>query len=397
MSPTALKGSSVEWVDRDDQLEELVDESCRAPLYAVDTEFHRERTYYPQLALVQICAGERIWLVDPLAVDLTPMARLLKGAGVAVMHAASQDLEVLHHGCGVVPTRLFDTQLGAGFLGWSSPSLAALCERALSEHLPKGDRLTDWLQRPLGDAQRSYAAADVASLSRLYDHLVHRLQQLGRLEWAESEFEVLRSKAREDSDPEDAWLRIKEARHLPARARAVAKELAAWRERTARLTDQPVRFVLGDLALVSLAQQRPTTLDGLKKIRGLDGRALRDGAGHDILAAVQRGADLPTGVATRIDNGQAELERDLRPAVTLVSAWVSQLARNEQLDPALLATRADIVAFLRGDPDARLSLGWRHGLAGEPIRALVEGRAALAFEGGGQLVLEPRGAPDDPA
>jgi ribonuclease D len=396
VSRTALQDRPVLWVDRVDQLEELVDEACQSPSYAVDTEFHRERTYYPQLALVQVCVGERIWLVDPLAVDLTPMARLLKGTGVAVMHAASQDLEVLHQACGTVPSRLFDTQLAAGFLGWSSPSLSSLCERALSEHVPKGDRLTDWLQRPLGEAQRSYAAADVALLPRLHDHLLARLQALGRLEWAESEFEVLRSKAREDSDPEDAWQRIKEARHLPARAGAVAKELAAWRERTARATDQPVRFVLGDLALVSIAQQRPATLDALKKVRGLDGRALRDGAGHDILAAVQRGAEQPTGVATRIDGGQAELERELRPAVTLVSAWVSQLARNEQLDPALLATRADIVAFLRGDADARLSQGWRHDLVGAPIRALVEGRAALAFEGRGRLVLEPRATPDRP-
>lgn len=367
-----------------DVLDQLVDE----PRYAVDTEFHRERTYFPKLALVQIAWPGGLVLVDPLAVDLGPLAKVLEGPGVAVMHAAGQDLEVLHHACGAVPSRLFDTQLAAGFVGMSSPSLASLVERELGLKLEKGDRLTDWLRRPLSEDQRRYAALDVAHLFELQDRLLSQLEVDGRVSWAEAECERLRTSNPWAREPEEAWRRIKEVRQLRGRTLVVAQSLAAWRERRAATIDQPVRFVMPDLGVVGVAQRAPRTVDELKKVRGIDDRHTRGAAVEGILAAVADGLDRPPP-APRGD-APAELARELRPAVGLVSAWVSQLARDLRIDTAILATRADLEALLRGDPDARLAHGWRAEVAGGPIRNLVEGRAALAFDGNGGLVLERR-------
>ncbi|MBI2708389.1 MAG: ribonuclease D [Actinobacteria bacterium] len=369
------------------ELEDLVAEMAGADAYAVDTEFHRERTYFPQLALVQLAWRDQVALVDPLAVDVAPLAAVLAGPGEAVMHAAAQDLEVLDLACGTLPSRLFDTQIAAGFAGYGTPSLAALVEGELGIRLPKGDRLTDWLRRPLDAAQSRYAASDVAHLLELRRRLEDRLTRSGRLDWALDECEAMRSRGWAGRAPEDAWLRIKEARTLRGRAQGVARSVAAWRERRAADQDQPVRHVLPDLAIVAIAQRAPTTADQLRSVRGLDGRHLRSDVSAQILEAVQAGLHAPPPEPRA--EPAVEIDRDLRPAVTLVSAWLSQLARDLRIETSLLGTRADIEALL-STGTGRLTGGWRADLVGEPIRRLVDGDAALAFDGGGRLVLEAR-------
>jgi ribonuclease D len=376
------------WVEDEASFRAVLDELAGVDVYAVDTEFHRERTYYPQVALVQLAWADQIVLVDPLAVSLQPFAEILEGDGLAVMHAAAQDLEVLEQACGAIPKRLFDTQLAAGFAGHGTPSLTNLAEKSLGVRLPKGDRLTDWLSRPLNRDQRSYAADDVAYLVELYRLLVKQLEADQRLAWAEEECEMLRTRVFGQRDPADAWLRIKEARHLRGRAAAIARALAAWREQRAMDTDQPVRFVLADLGVVGIAQRAPRTVEQLRAVRGVDGRHLRGTQAAEILEVVAQAHDEPPPRARVSDT--MELDRQLRPAVTLVSAWLSQLSREQRIETSLLGTRSDIEAFLAHDPDARLAHGWRHELVGEPVRRLVEGEAALAFDGRGGLVLEPR-------
>ena len=377
-----------EWVDTDDALAEVVEASTSAERYAIDTEFHRERTYYPQVALLQYAWNDRIALIDPLAVSLAPLAKVLDGPGLAVMHAAGQDLEVLELACGTIPTRMIDTQVAAGFEGHSTPSLATLAEKELGIKLPKGDRLTDWLRRPLDADQRTYAAADVAHLFTILDGLVAALEADGRMQWAVDECEEQRTRSRTLRDPEEAWLRIKEARHLKGAPAAVAKAVAAWRERRAAAIDQPVRFVLSDLGVVGVAQRLPGSAAQLKGIRGVDDRHLRGKVVDELLEVVAASRTL-TAERPRTDT-VVEIERQLRPAVTLVSAWLSQLAREQRIDTALLGTRADIEALLGNIEGARLAEGWRADMVGEPVRRLVAGDAALAFDGAGGLVLEER-------
>lgn len=378
------------WVDDDGGLAEVVGALLGVEAFAVDTEFHREKTYFPQLALLQVRWNDERVLIDPLEVDLTPFADALTGPATVVMHAASQDLEVLDQACGVLPRELFDTQLAAGFTGHSLPSLSALVERYYGLHLPKGDRLTDWLRRPLGTDQCTYAIADVEHLLDLRLTLSAELEARGRLAWFEAECERVRRKGRVVRDPEEAWRRIKEARTLRGEAAGVARAVAAWRERRAAALDQPVRFVLSDLAIVGIAQRRPRSLADLSRIRGVDARQVKGAVGDGILVAVAEGVDQPV---PRRPAARFELDRRLRPAVALVAAWVAQLSRDLEIETSLLATRSDIEALLAGDPEARLAEGWRAELVGERIRRLVAGEAALAFEGTGHLVLEDRSRP----
>ena len=376
------------WIDRQRDFDEVVEVLGEQPRYSLDTEFHRERTYYPKLALVQVAwrtdEGQQLALIDPLAVDVAGFASLFAREALCVIHAAQQDLDVLTHAVGTVPDRMFDTQLAAGFVGYGTPSLVSLLQGELSVSPAKGDRLTDWLRRPLTDSQCQYAAVDVEYLLEVHERLVAKLADANRLGWAEDACEELRTRPTSGSAPDDAWLRLKDARSLRPAARAVAQSVAAWRERRAMRTDVPVRQVLPDLAILGIAQRAPSTVKELAQARGVDDRHARGGIAEEILEAVRaaRGVPAPSAPASADD-----LDRSMRPAVTLVSAWVAQLARDERLDPSLLATRADIVAFLRGDEGARLGSGWRNDLVGDGIRRLVGGEAGLTFDGEGRLRL----------
>jgi ribonuclease D len=373
------------WVDQQAELDAVIDELLARPAYAIDTEFHRERTYYPTLALLQLGWDDELVLVDPLAVDVTAFRRLFDSQVEAVFHAAQQDLDVLTHAVGAVPVNFFDTQIAGGFLGYGTPSLVSILNGELGVNPPKGDRLTDWLRRPLTEAQREYAASDVAFLLELADGLKRQLAEQGRTEWVVEACQELRRRPTSGTQPDDAWTRLKDARGLRPRARAVAQAVAAWRERAAMERNIPVRQILPDLAVLGIAQRQPTTEKELSQARGVDERFSRGKLAAEILAAVAAGREAEPPDARP---GGDDLDRDLRPAVTLVSAWVSQVARAEKIDTAILATRADLVELLAGEPDARLANGWRAQVLGDGISRLVAGQAALTFdrEGGLRLV-----------
>lgn len=393
-------GDRFEWVASDPDLAELLVRLESSDEYALDTEFHRERTYFPRLALMQFAWREhhklRIALVDPLACDVSVLRSLIDSDRLVLFHAAQQDLDVLSHSVGAIPRRVHDTQIAAGFLGYSSPSLANLVNAELKTNLPKGDRLTDWLRRPLTDAQRRYAASDVEFLFDIRDLQRERLIERGRLSWADEACRELLSRRVGPMDPHLAWTRIKDVRAMRPRTRGVLAALAAWRETRAMASDVPPRQVLADLALQGIAQREPSTVDELSQARGVDDRHVRGGFAAEILEAVRRGQEAPLDLPP--PDGD-DLDRSLRPAVTLVSAWVSEVARREEIDPAILGTRADIVDFLRGSSEARLGAGWRYDLVGRQLGDIVSGRAALAFDGRGGLVLQPvqPTAPQPPA
>lgn len=371
-----------------EHLDAVVDKVSSADRYAIDTEFHRERTYYPQVALVQLAVHGDVWLIDPLEVDLEPLARLLDGSGLCVIHAATQDLEVLRRACGTVPAQLFDTQIAASFVGLSSASLATLLAKYEGIQLTKSDRLTDWLRRPLTPEQLSYAASDVEHLLSVAAKLRLELQRLGRLDWVDDECRRLLDTAGQVRTTSETLRRIKEARSMKGQTLGVALALVEWRERCAAQLDVPVRTILSDIALVGVAQRAPRTEQQLRNVRGIDGRHLRNGTAAAILEAVAQGLQTETPEPLRPKG--SDVDRSLRPVISLITSWVSQIAREQALDPAVLATRRDVEEFLTEGTSSRLDRGWRSGLVGAPIRALVHGEAAIAFDGAGQLVLERR-------
>ncbi len=360
------------------ELAEMVADAAAAEAYALDTEFHRERTYYPQAALIQVAWRDRLAIIDPLEVSIAPLAELLEGDGLAVLHAADQDLELLRHECGTQPSRIFDTQIGAGFIGYHTPSLATLHQHLLGVDLPKGARLSNWLQRPLTRYMLEYAAADVERLLEISDLLHGELRARGRLEWAEEECALLLERAGRERTPENAWLRVKEIRTVKGRARALAQAVARWREEYAARKNQPVRHVLSDSGVVAVAQRLPRTLEQLRQVRGVEPRNLRRGADRELLDFLDRIRDAEIESGPR--SSPPKLDSSLKPAVNLITSWVAHHAAEADLDPMLLATRSDVEALLRGDPDCRALKGWRAAMIATPVQQLLDGTAAIAFD-----------------
>ena len=375
---------SFEWVDSEKTLDDVIDSVLGGSRYAIDTEFHREKTYYPKLALVQIRWGTRTALIDPLAVDPRRLARLFSSEILAVFHAAQQDLEVLRHASLEAPRNIFDCQVAAGFVGFSTPSLATLVQAVKKTSLSKGDRLTDWLRRPLTDQQCAYAADDVVHLFDLHDELTRQLTELGRIDWVNDACAELASRPTGPQDPSDAWLRLKEVRALKGSARGVAQALAKWREERAMRSDLPPRRVMSDMALLGISQRVPKSVEELANTRGVDDRHLSAEYCKEIMTAVRDGAKNSI-VLPSTEND--DVDKFARPALTLITAWVGELARKHKIDATLLATRSDITAFLRQSPNARLREGWRATLIGDDLTRILNGEVGLSVDRNGHLKL----------
>ena len=375
---------SFEWVDSEKTLDDVIDSVLGGSRYAIDTEFHREKTYFPKLALVQIRWGTQTALIDPLAVDPRRLARLFSSEILAVFHAAQQDLEVLRHASLEAPRNIFDCQVAAGFVGFSTPSLATLVQAVKKTSLSKGDRLTDWLRRPLTDQQCAYAADDVVHLFDLHDELTRQLTELGRVDWVSDACAELASRPTGPQDPSDAWLRLKEARALKGSARGVAQALAKWREERAMRNDLPPRRVMSDMALLGISQRIPKSVEELANVRGVDDRHLSAEYCKEIMTAVRDGAKNSI-VLPSTEND--DVDKFARPALTLITAWVGELARKHKIDATLLATRSDITAFLRQSPNARLREGWRATLIGDDLTRILNGEVGLSVDRDGHLKL----------
>jgi len=377
--------TNYQWIDDDRRLVEVCESIASAERVAIDTEFHRERTYFPELALVQIAAPSGVYLIDPLACDVSPLAEVFARSTITwLAHASQQDLEVLEIATGSTPSTIFDTQIAAGFIGMSTPSLASLVSSKLGINLSKGDRLTDWMRRPLTPAQCTYAANDVIHLDEVYALITKELEQLERLEWAIEACREALGRRPDLASSDDAWLKVKDARSLKGEARGVAQAVAKWRDLRARELNVPVRRILSDMALVSIAQQAPRTSGELMGLRGVDGRLGHGSDVNELLAAVATGKE--TKVVIEPSSGE-DVDKRLKPAVTLVTAWISELARQQRIDTALLGTRADVDALLRRDPHCRLVHGWRRDIVGGDLEDILAGRAGLSFDGKGHLRL----------
>ncbi|MGB5547769.1 MAG: HRDC domain-containing protein [Polyangiales bacterium] len=366
-----------DWITQQGEFEELVDELCQTKAYALDTEFHRERTYLPHLALVQLATPDRIALVDAIEVDVRALSRVFETEAVCVIHAGSQDLEILELECGLVPQRMFDTQIAALFCGYRTSSLGKLIEGFLGIQLDKSSQLSDWTRRPLPADDLRYAASDVAHLLELRDALLSRLAEQDRVDWAEEEIERLRSKDRSAPEPETLWWKLRGKTKLNGRARGVAQELAAWREGLAREKNRPTRTVLSDMALLSLAQRPARNVQQLSGIRNFDIRRFK--YSDELLAAIERGIQLPKG-EVRMPPKKPENLPSVDGVIALCLAWLAQRAGREGLDVTVLGTRDDVTNLVLQQP-SRLSKGWRDTLVGQQLRAIIDGTAALRVNG----------------
>lgn len=334
------------WIDRREQLAAAV-ERWRAGAapggVALDTEFVFERTFRPRLGLIQIAAGGEIALVDTVRIaDLSPLAALLTAPNVRkIVHSGSGDVPILRRATGASPQPLFDTQIAAAFAGLGpSLSYAALIRELFAVELPKHETRTDWLRRPLSTDQLRYAAEDVEQLEAAATELERRLRELGRLEWAledSAELSLLESDA---ADASVAWRRVKGLDRLPPHGRAVARALAAWREREADRLDLARSFLLRDETLLALARRDAIAPQEIAKLPGFEARRHAQHAARWVEALDAARAAVEAGTAPAEPARLPAEERERRGALEdAISALVGRRAGELGLSPELLLSR----------------------------------------------------------
>ena len=347
-------------------LEALAPHLRAAPLYAFDTEFMRERTYFPQLCLVQIATADLIACIDPLAIsDLTILDALLgQSAAVKVGHAVRQDLEALLTRVASPPTHLFDTQVAAALIGLPPQvGYAELVQRFLGVALDKTHSRTDWAARPLSPAQLSYASDDVRYLLPLRDKLTGELERLHRLDWLDTEMSRHVAIGIRRVEPDEAWQRLKGLDALDARRLATAKGLARWREERAIRRNRPRGWILSDDALHEMVRALPEDRAALERLDAVP-RGLVEKSADELTSVVRSTAQL-NATPRSLTRGRPdpELQRRLKHLAATVRGVAEQL----KISPELLATRRDLQELLAGNADIEPLRGWRRQVIGEAL------------------------------
>jgi ribonuclease D len=388
---------SVEYIEETDALASICKEARTDGLYGLDTEFVRDRTYFPHLALIQIATNNRIALIDPLAdLSLEPLFELLHAEDACpILHAAAQDLEILWLLSGKLPTQLFDTQLAAAFVGLGQQtSYGALVKSVTGLALDKGEQFTDWMRRPLEQSQLAYAADDVRYLRALHDHLRSELESRGRLDVVLEEQALQLDPNRFELDEAALLKKVKGARGLPPREQGVARSLAVWRERQAQDRDIPRKWVISDDTLVAIARQKPQQERDLRRIRGLHPNEARRSSSA-IIDAVEAGLQSPIEQSSKQKKTRLPPEAEI--AVDFLKPLLKTLCRQEGIAPATVGTSALVEELARGhfegtldsEPPALLR-GWRGLLVGAPLRQFLNGQLSIRLNPGESTPLLER-------
>jgi ribonuclease D len=374
-------------IARSDDLKALVDRLSTHPFIAVDTEFMRENTYWPDLCLIQVASSEEAAAIDPKAegIDLKPLLDLfVRNEDVLkVFHAGGQDLEIIHNLTGKVPHPLFDTQIAAMALGHGEQiGYSNLIESLLGHSLDKGARFTDWSRRPLDKRQIDYAIADVTHLATVFPRMVDKLRKTGRGAWLDEEMERLADASNFAFAPEDAWKRLK----LPSRNPVVLgrlKAVAAWRETEARSKNLPRGRIIKDDTLTEIVLHPPKSQDDLGRIRGLSAGWKTNDIGARLISAIE--------AAKPLEPGEMPDREPKRPGLTKDAALVSDLlklllkirAKETGVAARLIARSDDLEALAAGvRKNLNILQGWRYEQFGKDALDLVEGRLAFAIENG---------------
>jgi ribonuclease D len=373
------------WIDTDEALKALCEPLRKCAWLALDTEFMRERTYYPQLCLVQLASPDVIACIDVLAIaSLEPLMELLRAPDIVkVMHSARQDLEMFFHINGQVPAPIFDTQLAASFAGLPDQAgYATVVQSLLGITLDKIHTRADWSRRPLAPAVVQYAADDVRYLRDIYLRLKQTLESNDRIKWLESENAALTDPVNYRPDPESAWQRLHGLQRLNARQFAAAKALAAWREHQAMRSNLPRQWVFKDDVLIDLARHRPSSTEDFSAIRGIQDSLIRK-HGDELLALIAS-ANGETKPAKALERLSAQDEA----LVDALMAIVRIKGHQAGVSPAQLATRRDLELLVRGQRDLEVLKGWRLETAGQALMDFMQDKTRLVVDHG-KLEIRP--------
>lgn len=363
------------YIDTDQALALACDTIRLSKVICIDTEFHRETTYYPELALIQISTGEQTVCIDPLPIsDFTPFLSLLTNTDVTkVLHASQQDLEIFNHLFNTLPSPIFDTQIAAGLLGYGDQiGYAALMKKELNIDIDKSQTRTDWMKRPLSREQLLYAANDVYYLAKAYPKMVQQLDALNRLEWLQGDFSSLCLPAQYKVDNQNIWKKVKGNQKLNGAQLAILQALAAWREETAQKRDRPRRRVLPDDALIDMARQKPDSVEKITRLRSLNKTRLN---GEDAAQLLNR---INIALKSSKENWPKHVKRhklNIREEalVDAMSAILKLKADEHKITPLNLASRKELEDLLQDQPNIPLMQGWRYTHAGQVIEEFLSG------------------------
>lgn len=358
---------------------------AKSPFITVDTEFMRERTYWPKLCVVQLGGAEEAAAIDALAegIDLAPVFELMENRDLLkVFHAGRQDLEIFYHLTGKLPQPIFDTQIAAMVCGFGDAAgYETLVTKLTRARLDKASRFTDWSARPLTERQIAYALDDVTYLRKVYEKLGKKLAQNGRAEWLAEEIVTLTSPETYDPNPEEVFRRIK-TRSASPRYLAVLREIAAWREIEAQRLDLPRSHVLRDESMVEIAHHMPTTPADLARTRGVGRRLAEGSAGAALLAALARGKALAEKDCPQpVDRPQ--MPNGLGPVTDLLKVLLKMKAEESGAAQRLVASSddLDLIAAFGEEADVPALRGWRREVFGEDALKLCRGEIGLAVRG----------------
>jgi ribonuclease D len=371
-------------IDTNEALAAFCHGQAGAGYITVDTEFMRDKTYWPQLCLVQIAGPEAAAAIDPLApgIDLGPLFALMADPGLLkVFHASRQDIEIFVNLTGAVPAPLFDTQVAAMVCGFGdSVSYETLASKLAGARIDKSSRFTDWAQRPLTDRQLQYALMDVVPLRVAYEKLEARLQRSGRSSWLAEEMGTLIDPATYRLDPAEAWRRFR-LRSNNRKLLALVAALAAWREVAAQQRNLPRSRMLRDESVLEIAAHAPTTVADLARTRGL-GRNFAEGKlGTEVLAVIAGVLATPESAYPEPEQ-RHEPARGIGPLVDLLRVLLKLRSEEHGVAPKLIADTEDLERMAaEDDPPVRALQGWRAEIFGKDALDLKRGRLALTTAG----------------
>lgn len=383
-------GKAVEVIDSGKALAAFCEALRKEEYVTVDTEFMREKTFWPRLCLIQMAGRERAAVIDPLAegMDLSPFFALMADESVLkVFHAGRQDIEIIHHLAGIIPRPVFDTQIAAMVCGFGDQvGYEALVNRLAGARIDKTSRFTDWSRRPLSPQQLAYALSDVTHLRVIYERLRERLEASGRAAWLKEEMDLLLDPATYAQHPEDAWKRVK-FRPRNRRQLLALMELAAWREREAQRRDLPRRRILKDEALAELASQMPETPEALAGMRLVPESLARGPAGRAILEIIRRVRAMPEEKLPQLPARKAPLPEGTGPRADILKLALKIVCDNEGIAPRLIASAQELEQMAAGARDLPALKGWRRRVFGETALKLLAGEAVIGLRDGRAQIL----------
>jgi ribonuclease D len=375
----------IEYIKKPEQLDDLCQRIENAPWIAVDTEFLREKTYYPKFCLLQLATPEWVACVDPIALpDLSKLFDAIYNPNVIkVFHSCRQDLEIFYQLTGKLPTPIFDTQIAAPLLGLQeNTGYATLVSTFLNINLNKNHTRADWSYRPLSDDEIQYAADDVIHLCDIYQHMVKQLTELGRMDWLNADFAALENPEQYETSPENAWLRVKGKNKLTGKQLSIVQAISQWRETAAQNENRPKNWLLRDDLLFDFAKLQPETMEALSKIRGISERAVNY-YGKELCALVKVAKTTPPIPMPEYTKNAFSKNQQQEAIIDILFALVRIRAEENQLNPTILGTRSDLDALLNGnDEECLLLRGWRFSMVGKELQQLLRGELQLKVENG---------------